>query len=180
VLWEEALLLRLQPALRGALLRPDRIVLEAGELERKPASRQRKGAEAGPFVVEGQALQVVRGQGLLLLRGPQTSRLTLLHLEEEALYLLEPALLAASAELHWENGRLPGVSEESVRLIHIRGSGFLALYSAERPVTLAVGEEQIARIQLQHLLGWSGGLVPQPDQQGTVGFSGAGVVLLQL
>ena len=173
------LLIRLEATSRGVLLRPDRLVLERGALSFEPALRRRKGADAGAFTVLGNPFQVASGEGLLMLRGPEPLQVELLHLDDEALYLRESVLLAASAELQWENGRLPGADEE-LRLVHLHGSGFVALLSAGRPYSVSVSEAQGVRIKLGHLLGWAGSAVPELADRGMAGFGGTGVLLLQL
>jgi tetratricopeptide (TPR) repeat protein len=166
----------------GAFVRGDRLVLESGALRWTEAQRRRKGAEAGPFLCEESKILCGSGEGTAILHPGEGYAIELLHLEGEALFLRESSLVAFSSALHYENGRIPGASAFGPPLVHIRGTGFLAIRSVPGFGTVPVLERDGLRTRLDCVLGWTPDVLPQeitstPTGQ-TIGFSGCGMVLV--
>ncbi len=169
----------------GALVRADLVLVCRGRLAMRPARRVRKGAEQEPFLSEGIPLLRAEGDGAMVLHPGEGLEVELLQLDDEGLYLRESALCACSASLRWENGRIPGAGERGPGIVHVRGTGFVALRRPGRLHTVAVLESEALSVRLDRLIGWTGKAVPQQIQSGgagieTVGFTGEGMLLVSL
>jgi uncharacterized protein (AIM24 family) len=168
----------------GAVVRSDHVLLERGKLKWTVAQRRRKGADQGPFLCDGAPVMHVSGAGSAVLHPGCADQLDLLELEEEGLFLRQRCLEAWSTSLNWENGRIPGAGPDGPEIVHLRGSGFVALRSSGRIWTVPVADEEQVRVQLDWLVGWSGDTVPEPVEKDgpviTVGFSGEGMLMLSL
>jgi uncharacterized protein (AIM24 family) len=125
----------------------------------------------------------VAGQGLLVLRA-DGHRFTVVELGGEAGFFRDAVVFGFEEPLTFENGRLASPAGD-VDLVHLRGSGRVALRSAGEPVALQVNPGSPARLPAAALVGWVGALTPKlvPAVDGgavgaSVELSGEGLVLL--
>jgi len=136
------------------------------------------GAEAAVVAVMG------RGHAVLQLGELVPTSLTL---TSEEVYLVEGCVLAFSAGLVWENGRLPSEADRDLDIVHLRGSGRVVVGAARPLMALTVKPDAPVLVHAQRLLGWTGQLVPYraplpglPEQARrvpVVRFEGTGTVL---
>lgn len=168
----------------GAYVRHPRVMLSQGDLSWAPARRKRKGKLDEPFEVEGEAITQVTGTGFLLLFPDFGEQLRLLRLDNDALYLREQHICAFSSALHWENGRIPGMGQQSPSIIQLRGEGYVTLHGPDVLQAVAVQEEFSLTVGLDHLVGWTGEVIPRPERNSPitgdvqVTCSGVGLVLV--
>lgn len=167
------------------LVRQPRVMLHQGELSWEPAQRHRKGALQEPFLVDDDPMVRVIGDGFLVVYPAFGERLHLIALAKEGLYLRESHLCAFPNSLHWENGRIPGLGQESPKVIQLRGHGYVALHGPDVLHVVAVQEEFPLSLGLDYLVGWTGEVIPQrstvasPLASGTqLLCSGTGLVLV--
>ena len=83
-----------------------------------------------------------------------------LALANEEIYLVENGVVAFSAGLVWENGRLPSEADKDLDIVHLRGSGRVVLGTRKPLVVLQVRPEAPTLVHASRLIGWSGQLVP--------------------
>ena len=169
----------------GAIVRQDRVVLHQGTLDWEAVQRRRMGAVQGPFEVEGAPVMRVGGDGVVLLHARKERQLNLLQLREDALFMREEVVAAFSSVLFWENGRIPGLGSKGPQLVHLKGTGFLALETACPVQAYEVHRTSPVVVRLSHLLGWTADVVPQLDREAAqqdgdtvLRCSGPGLVLI--
>jgi hypothetical protein len=169
----------------GIVLRRAQLVLQKGELRWRDAERRRKGRSNGKFELpDGDELQVVEGDGMVGMLPAEGQRYFLLQLRQSGLYLRERDIAAFADRLYWENGRIPQAGDRGPAMVALRGSGFVAALGRGRLFKVPTNDREILEVDLDHVLGWSPNAVPvrveHTDNGLLVGFSGAGVVWLDL
>jgi uncharacterized protein (AIM24 family)/thioredoxin-like negative regulator of GroEL len=134
----------------------------AGELK-----RFRGRATDRPFGEEPAQIHRVSGQGMLLLRA-LGRRFTVLDLGGEAGFFREAVVFGFEEPVAFENGRLASQGSE-VDLVHLRGSGRVALLTGGEPLALRVVPGTSVRVPARTLVGWVGTLSPKlvPAQDGS-------------
>ncbi|HEY0713719.1 MAG TPA: hypothetical protein VGF45_13660, partial [Polyangia bacterium] len=166
---------------------PAALVALIGALTAVPAARRRPGrmAEAANDDTPAPSLQGppaprflrCEGQGEIWIGPPARTRPVLsLRLEDEALFVREARVLAFSATLGWDAGRLPAEApgengENQVRgaaILHLHGRGqVLVDWAPEDVITLRVSPAAPAQVPEARLLGWLGQTVLRVDAEAT-------------
>jgi hypothetical protein len=147
------------------------------------------GTSAPLFALEGTG-SVVLGPGV-------GTRLVLLSVERESLFVRETALVAMEARVTYENGRLAGGDGDAISMVHLRAadepssdpqargtSVVLALPAALTSLEVADGQALLLRAHT--ILGWTGRVLPRalpPSEapgkmRGFVSLLGEGMVLV--
>jgi hypothetical protein len=147
--------------------------------------RTREGLQESPFGSPTRPIVSLVGSRQVALRPPRGSRLEVIELEDQDVYVREERIAAFELGLSYENGRLATGQGDAVSLVHVKGKGTLVV---ELPVTVAVMEATAdagCLVRCEVLLGWTGRLVPRclpaidaPGQtRGWVAFRGDGAVM---
>lgn len=135
-------------------------VLSTGQMTFEPLYRRERGRFTEDlFGGEADGLSQVSGKGLILV-APQGQRFTALSLQNDILYLREPAVYAFEDALHWENGRVPGGSGW-YPLVQFRGSGRLVVRTARPLACVKVTPEDSTYVEPETLIGWIGQVSPR-------------------
>lgn len=175
------------PVETASYVRSDLTVAVSGDLTHDAVYRRYRGKRTDSLFGGAEATLVgLSGQGVALLSADKLE-LQWLTLRGEELYLVEPALLAFTHGLVWENGRLPSDADRDLDIVHLRGSGRLLLGTRTRLASVAVSPDAPVSVHATRLVGWTGQLVPQrsplPGLAETarrvpvVRFEGSGLVL---
>lgn len=133
----------------------------------------------------GSPIVSLEGAGELVLAGRDGRLAHLTRLGEQFLYVREERLLAF-LDVSYENGRFAVGEGRVVPMVQLSGAGDVAFESVGPISALEVVVEQPVIARAEHVIGWSGRLLPRPleaDQapggvRGLVAFSGDGAVLL--
>ena len=168
-------------------VRTDLLIAFAGQFNMEPVHRRYRGKRTDSlFGGPDAGIVALLGTGLALLL-PSEREILLLSLRSEELYLVEGSLLAFTQGLVWENGRLPSASDRDLDIVHLRGSGRLAIGTESPLVALEVRPDRPVTVHAARLVGWHGQLVPfraplpgLPESARAipvVRFEGAGMVL---
>ncbi|MCA9667550.1 MAG: AIM24 family protein [Myxococcales bacterium] len=147
------------PRFDHVFVREDLLVASRGDVRFETAHSRRKGAQQEPFMVAGQPLWRVVGAAEHLLLAPHEHRFELIHLVDESVYVAERCLAAFSAGLRWENGRIPGSTDDADAIVELSGRGLVVLHTRGDLARLAV-EGAPVEVRSEHLLGWAGDTVP--------------------
>jgi uncharacterized protein (AIM24 family) len=134
----------------------------------------------------GAPMVAFTGAGHLVL-GPRAShRLFSFSLHDEVAFVREDHLLGFDLSLTYENGRLAVGEAEAMLMVQLRGVGAVVLEPLDPVAALEITSDREAILRREYLVGWVGRLVPRAvgagespcGQQGLVGFSGDGTLLL--
>jgi uncharacterized protein (AIM24 family) len=168
-------------------VRTDLIAAMSGAFEIEVVNRRYRGKRTDSlFGGADAAVVALMGRGFCVLQLGELvpSAITL---NSEELYLVESGVVAFSAGLVWENGRLPSEADKDLDIVHLRGSGRVILGAKRTVLALPVRSDVPVIVQASHLVGWTGQLVPYraplaglPDQAkrvAVVRFEGTGTVL---
>jgi tetratricopeptide (TPR) repeat protein/uncharacterized protein (AIM24 family) len=182
-IWQGGLLLRLNEELFDKyLVQRDYLLLMRGDLSMQEASRRRKGADAGPFVVDGQPMMEMAGRGMMLLHPGPHGRFHLVKLHRAGIYLREQDLVALSGQVSWENGRIPETGLDGPAIVNLWGSGYVAFRGQSQLWRLQAGPARPPTLPFDCLAAWSSGVVPQVvDRLGDrllISFNGEGTLWL--
>ncbi len=160
-------------------------IASTGQLTFEPMTRRVRGqATEEPFGEGGEAMFAAHGRGLMVV-APRGARFTLLALSEDILYLREPAVYAFEENVHWENGRVPGSTAESGRVVQFRGNGRVVVRTARALFTLKIEPDSPLFVDGGSLLGWIGRVVPRSmhgeggEPTPYIECSGEGVLILE-
>jgi uncharacterized protein (AIM24 family) len=135
-------------------------VLSTGQMTFEPLYRRERGQFTEDlFGGEADGLSQVSGKGLILV-APQGQRFTALSLQNDILYLREPAVYAFEDALHWENGRVPG-GAGWYPLVQFRGNGRLVVRTTRPLVSVKVTPEDSTFVEPETLIGWIGHVSPR-------------------
>jgi hypothetical protein len=176
------------PVEETAYLRTDLLISLVGSFEVEPVNRRYRGRRTDSlFGGTDNPLVAALGRGVAWL-DPGESEATVVALDSDELYLIEPVLLGFSAGLVWENGRLPDPDGSDLDIVHLRGSGSVAVLTERPLVGVEVTDARPVTVQAQRLVGWSGQLVPargpfpglpeEAKRPSIVRFEGSGRLLL--
>lgn len=158
-----ALVLRTKPR---CVARAGLTMAAAGALKVSPAFRREKGRTTElAFGIDDRTMQLVVGEGALVLGAPAGLAFTLIALDDDALYLREDHLAAFGDGLRWENGRVPQ-SGDTVPLVQLRGRGVVALALPAAPVALKLTATLPITVPASRLVGWLGRVVPRLRDEG--------------
>ena len=154
--------LLLFPVVEVAYARTDLLAGFTGSFELEVVHRRYRGKRTDSlFGGTDAALVALSGRGMAVLHvTPSDLSITSLSLANDELYLLESSVVAFSAGLVWENGRLPSDSDKDLDIVHLRGSGRVLLGTKRPAFVLQVRSEQPVTVQASRLVGWTGQLVP--------------------
>jgi hypothetical protein len=96
------------------LARLEGVHVTGGDLTYEPATRRSRGHQtADRFDYGGTPLYAVSGDGYLV-ASPGKRQFSAVLLDDDILYLREDLVFAFENSLRWENGNVPGHSNESV------------------------------------------------------------------
>src|SRR6185295_15183397 len=128
-----------------------------------------------------QPVLLLRGPFAAVLDPPAGQRFVGLSLEGDTLYVRESALFAFDTGISCESGRLL-LSDHTVPLVQLYGTGTVVLSLARVPAALAVGESEPVHVAPEALVGWTGRLFPDTpttarDGALLISFRGDGVLL---
>lgn len=131
-----------------------------GDFELEPVFRRFRGRRTDTFFgSEDNPLVAAWGRGELLVSAPEALRFV--RLEQESFFVLEDAVAAFSTGLIWENGRLPSADGDDLNVVHLQGTGLLAVELPGQLLVHEVGPGRPVACRSDQLLGWSGELVPR-------------------
>lgn len=132
--------------------------LTASHLSYKPLKRRYRGKECDePFGQSESFVYAVEGNGRLGFH-PGQGCFSAISLNGEAAFIKEEFLFALDPALNYENGKIPG---EGSMLVHISGTGALALKTPSEPTALEVTPNSGVIIPADALVGWFGRLLPK-------------------
>lgn len=175
------------PIREAAYLRTDLLVGLRGSFEVEPVYRRYRGRRTDSFFGGSKTpLAAALGDGRAWLDAGD-AEVTVLALDNEELYLVEGTLLAFSAGLVWENGRLPEPGGKDLDIVHLRGTGRVVLQTKRRLRAIESGDRPVT-VAAPRLVGWAGAVVPSRgsfpglpesvDRPSIVRFEGNGRVLV--
>lgn len=175
------------PIREAAYLRTDLLVGLRGSFEVEPVYRRYRGRRTDSFFGGSKTpLAAALGDGRAWLDAAG-AEVTVLALDDEELYLVEGTLLAFSAGLVWENGRLPEPGGKDLDIVHLRGTGRVVLQTKRRLRAIESGDRPVT-VAAPRLVGWAGSVVPSRgsfpglpesvDRPSIVRFEGNGRVLV--
>jgi len=108
------------------------------------------------------ALVIITGRGRLLLTD-KDREITLMHVDEEAVFVEPSHLLACEETLTPRYVRLEdSAAADRVEFIQLEGHGMVALSAASRPLTLTVTPDLPVSVPAGSLIMWTGPLAPSP------------------
>jgi uncharacterized protein (AIM24 family) len=173
-----ALLLRIDGSI---VLRLEGGAAISGALEFEPARRRVRGRVTDDTLGGDQPFYFARGAGSVVSLPASGETFVALRLDDDIVYVREDAVLAFDAELHWESGRIPGVS--SCPMLQFRGRGTIAVRMCGRITPVKLERNQAIGVDAEKLFGWVGRIVPHAVALGGtsgrhIGCTGEGVLLL--
>jgi len=124
-----------------------------------------------------------------LLLGPAPGRkLQAFVLGDEVAFVREDLLVGFDSALSYENGRLAVGDGEAALMVQLRGTGPVVLETSAALGSIEITEGQSASVRRELVVGWVGRLIPRAltpseapaGQRGLVGFSGDGLLLIDL
>ena len=168
-------------------VRTDLVAALSGAFEIEVVNRRYRGKRTDSlFGGADAAVVAVMGKGFCILQLGELVP-TSITLTSEELYLVESGVVAFSAGLVWENGRLPSEADKDLDIVHLRGSGRVVIGAKRAVLALPVRADAPVVVHANRLVGWTGQLVPYrapmpglPDQAKrvpVVRFEGTGTVL---
>jgi tetratricopeptide (TPR) repeat protein len=104
------------------------------------------------------ALVIVTGQGRLILTD-KDREITLMHIDEETVYVEPSHLLACEETL---TPRFVRFGVDSIEFIAVEGRGLVALSVASKPLSLNVTPELPVSVPASSIITWSGSLTARP------------------
>lgn len=141
-------------------LRSDRLVSLSGNFEIEPLHRRYRGRRTDSLFGGTQSpLISILGEGEVWLDARE-GHVQLLRLDNEELYLTESVVLGFTSGLVWENGRLPDEQGADLDVVHLRGTGTLALLTRRPCYALEVTAAAPVTVHAERLVGWSHGVAP--------------------
>lgn len=150
----------------------------------------RRWADQGSREPLGGAAPIVRvvGKGRLIVSPRPDTRLFLVTVSEETLYLRERHLICFEPEVEYDSGRLDPQGRDRSMVVKLSGVGTVAGFSRGRVRSLPVELESPLQVRPDRLIGWVGRLLPcaiAPAEAASglasmVGFSGQGHVLVDV
>jgi uncharacterized protein (AIM24 family) len=169
-------------------VRTDLLGALSGSFELEVVNRRYRGKRTDSlFGGTDAAVIAVMGRGFCVLQLGDDVIPTSMTLTSEEIYLVESGVLAFSAGLVWENGRLPSEADRDLDIVHLRGSGRVVVGSARPVMALPVKADAPVVVHAHRLVGWTGQLVPyraplpglpeQAKRVPVVRFEGTGTVL---
>ncbi|HEY6080586.1 MAG TPA: tetratricopeptide repeat protein [Polyangiaceae bacterium] len=164
-------------------------VVGAGALAPAPLMRRWRGRETGePFGAGSSLWHAYPGAARAIVIAGRDRVLWAIELADEFVYVREASLLAFESSVRYENGRLAAGGREPVAMVQLSGSGFAVLETHGTVSALPVGQDALAVVRVDDVIGWTGRLLGQaigteasPGRlPGAVSFSGEGALLLDL
>jgi uncharacterized protein (AIM24 family) len=153
----ETLTLRVDGELRARL---PNLLWMRGNIDRQGETKRFRGRVTEQPFGEGQdRVFDLKGHGVVAI-ARRGLVFTPVDLREEAVYLVESALLAFESSLGYENGRIPGGSFADLALVHLRGNGQAVIRSDGTLCSLVVSEDGPVQMPIERLIGWLGNLTP--------------------
>lgn len=170
--------------------RLNNIITYKGELKFSPEFKKFKGKETKAiFGTKESPIQRIEGKGdvILLLDGGKP---VLFRLDEGHIFISETRLLAFNGKIDWENGRIQAEGSQDLNLVHLWGTGTVAIDLTARLISIELDGSQPFTVDFNAFVGWFGKLIPQiklievPDKKGNekrsmIELKGEGVVLLE-
>ncbi len=166
------------------------IISYRGTIQFSQEFKKFKGKETKAiFGTKESPIKKIEGNGEVLLLIEDTKPV-LFRLEEAHIFISESRLLAFYGKLDWENGRIQAEGSEDLNLVHIWGSGVVALDSKSKIISVELNNAQPFTVDFNAFVGWFGKLIPQiklidvPDKRGNekramIELKGEGVLLLE-
>ena len=167
----------------GFAARSDVVHAFAGPLRREALARRPPPAPE-PFR-DGPPFTRVSGTGQLVLAPRPHTRLLPLEMDADVAFLREDLVVAFDYALLSDLGRMRRPSRKSVSLVRFRGDGVIVLGLDQPFLAFDVHGEETVTLRADSLIGWIGGLTPEPPSDETDGdddlftFSGEGTVLFR-
>ncbi len=181
--------------------RTDGVVSSGGALTYSGALRRSKGRLGEePLGSDDSPVYEITGEGFMIAM-PRGGRFTALRLDDDVVYLREPAVYAFESNLRWESGRIPGsvaatatpganpgevVPGPGLRFLNLRGDGCCCVHTSRPAVSIQVTPDWMFYVDAQSLVGWQGKVVPRvapraPDDPSPlfVECSGEGIVIVE-
>ncbi|GKU80915.1 AIM24 family protein [Niallia sp. NCCP-28] len=115
------------------------------------------------FTGEGASLMKAEGKGTLYL-ADQGKKITILHLQNESIYVNGNDLLAFEPSINWDiklMRKIAGMMSGGLFNIRLSGTGMIAITSHYEPLTLKVTKDNPVFTDPNATVAWSGNL--QPD-----------------
>lgn len=115
------------------------------------------------FTGEGASLMKAEGEGTLYL-ADQGKKITILHLQNESIYVNGNDLLAFEPSINWDiklMKKIAGMMSGGLFNIRLSGTGMVAITSHYEPLTLKVTKDSPVFTDPNATVAWSGNL--QPD-----------------
>ncbi len=167
----------------GFAARNDVVHAFAGPLRREPLARRPPPAPE-PFR-DGPPFKRVSGTGQLVLAPRPHTRLLPLEMDADVAFIREDLVVAFDYALLSDLGRMRRPSRKSVSLVRFRGDGVIVLGLEHPFLAFDVHGEETVTLRAESLIGWIGGLVPEPPSDegdpddDLFTFSGEGTVLFR-
>jgi uncharacterized protein (AIM24 family) len=163
------------------------IVSQSGQLESRVQNKKYKGKELStPFGDPENPIHRIDGNGMVLLEA-EGRWFHIIPLEEELIYIIEPAIAGFLGELRFENGRLPSDGGDDVDLVQFRGKGRILLATNEKLLAVPITGDDRCSVTYERVVGWFGNTVPtvaanrppfHESNSKLIAFKGEGIVLL--
>ena len=140
--------------------RTEGVDVTGGQIAYEPAMRRARGTVSRePFAGGGRPMFLVGGQGHLIAM-PLGGHFTAVHLDDDILYLREDLVFAFEADIHWENGHIPG-SKSRIQMVQFRGSGSVAFRSHRPLIAVKLSPPGVLYVDASAIAGWIGRVVPR-------------------
>ena len=165
-----------------------RAMSSAGKLlTSRPIHRRARGRDLDePLGGIATPIVAIEGSGHLVLGAREDRRVVAVSIEEEFLYLREDHLVGFEHTVTFENGRLPLGEGEFVPMMQLAGRGTVVVESRRLIESIEVSVERPTVVRGEHVLGWTGRLIPRAlagseapgGARGFVAFSGNGAIFV--
>jgi uncharacterized protein (AIM24 family) len=106
-------------------------------------------------------------------------------------YIKESAIMAFQSGISWENGVIRIDDSTNLEIVHLKGTGDVAIQSEKTPVIKEITKKTPLKVNVSSIIGWEGKIIPKvteisqkkgKDAQITVPFielNGEGEVIIE-
>jgi uncharacterized protein (AIM24 family)/thioredoxin-like negative regulator of GroEL len=166
------------------------IISYRGDLQFSTEFKKFKGKETKAiFGTKESPIKKIEGNGDVILLGGD-AKPALFRLEDGHIFISEYRLFAFYGKLDWENGRIQAEGSEDLNLVHLWGTGTVAIDLKSKLISMELNGSQNYTVDFNAFVGWFGKLIPQiklidvPDKKGNekkamIELKGEGILLLE-
>lgn len=166
------------------------VISYRGNLQFSTEFKKFKGKETKAiFGTKDGPIKKIEGKGEVILLTENTKPV-LFRLDDGHIFISESRLLAFYGKLDWENGRIQAEGSEDLNLVHLWGTGTVAIDLKFKLISIELDGSFNHTVDFNGFVGWFGKLIPQiklidvPDKKGNekramIELKGEGILLLE-